>query len=305
MFCYQLYIAVAKLVNPSVVEVSEHLKMDVHELPMITVCPTKQFNDSVLLGYGYTSYDYFIKGGVLNHKAGNKTFLDIVDEALDYSIEKDVDLTLEGTNGTWRKQFYPKYGYCWNLENFNYSNEISIKTETLIEKTGSVVVFLTDKNLGTNFDIHLASQKGDLMEVEMNKTSNFYVEFSKLSFFNPRNESACRNYELSKYAECVDNEELVAKLNDTYQCSPPWLTSINSCEDMNWRIKWFGSIIVNNAMGFFVMAVLNPYIEMENTDAKRSCLTPCTVLVSKIRPGTSKENILLGIFFLNFFSILY
>ena len=299
----------AKLVNPPVVEVSEHLKMADHQLPMITLCPTKQFNDSVLLGYGYQSYEFFIKGIVLDHKAGNKTFQDIVDEAFVYSIEKDVDLTLEGTNGTWRKQFYPKYGYCWNLENFNYSNEIRIKTSKLIKKTGPMAVFLTDRDLRTYFDLHLASQKGDLMEVEMNKTSNFYAEFSKLSFFNPRNESACRNYELLEYAECVDNDKLVAKLNGTYQCSPPWLTSRNSCQDMNWRLRpdvkskpaketrgLFGSTSVwNNVKSVIwnaikIRLILTPYIEMENTDAKRSCLIPCTVLVSKIRPGSSKDN---------------
>ena len=300
MFCYQLSYAVSKLIDPPVVDVEEDLKINDFELPMITVCPTQQFNLSVLENYGYRSYDYFIKGSTINHKAGNKTFWDIVNESLIYSLEHDVDIKYE-EDSVWIKTFLPKYGFCWNLVNYTYSKEIIVKTETLIQKTGPMVVLLTDKDLRTDYDLHLASQRGENIEIKINNSGNYYIEVEKLSYYDPTNETACKSFAAMEYAKCVDNDVLDSRIKRlNYTCNPPWLKIGKMCNDMTWKKKpqLTGyqllvagmADILTNEEGVTYRLSLDHLIEMENIDAKRACPTPCTVLLSKIRQGTSKST---------------
>ena len=294
MFYYQFSNSISKWRDPPVVEVSEDLRINYVELPMITVCPTEQFNLSVLENYGFKSYDFFIRGLILTNKAGNKTFWEIVNEALLYSLEHDVDIESEKDN-VWNQTFLPKYGFCWNLVNYSYSNVIIVKTKTLIKKTGPMVIFLTDKNLRTDFDLHLASHRGENILMEIGKSSTHYVEVEKLSYFDPKNETACKSYAAMEYAKCVDNDKLDSTIRICYECNPPWLNLGDRCTNMNWTKKLPPN---NNSVllihyGIFKTVLdshINPIIEMENIDAKRACPTPCTVLVSKIRNGNSKNE---------------
>ena len=301
MFIYQLQEAIGNLIDPPVVEVTEHLKIATVELPMITVCPTKQFNDSIWIQFGYGSYKEFLRGVAINSDTklrANKTFWDIVDEALVYSPGTDMDLNLEKTKGNWTKVFYPKYGFCWNLANYTYSDEIKIISHNLIEKAGNLVVYLTDKHLNTVFDINIASQRGPLMLIEKGMKNTYYVEIEKLSYLEPKN-ITCKNYETMEYAKCVDKEIQNVTKAAMYACNPPWLSTTNSCTTMDWLDKMNTSlgfmemqkeIKARHAAGIQFLFLARQLQEMENVKAKRACPLPCTVIQSEIRPGSSEVS---------------
>ena len=301
MFIYQLQEAITNLIDPPVVEVTEHLKINTVELPMITVCPTNQFNDSVWTQFGYENYVELLRGVALvdgRKLSKNKTFWNIIDEALVYSPENDMDLKLENTRGNWTKVFYPKYGFCWNLEDYTYSNEIKITSKTLIETTGKLVVLLTDKHLNTLFDINLASQRGPLMLIEKGQKKTYYVEVEMQSYLEPKN-ITCKDYEIMEYAKCVDVGIQNVSKTAMLKCNPPWMSPTNNCTTMDWSkplntslgfMKMKKEIFARTKAGIkFVLDCIR-LTEMENVEAKRACPLPCTVIQSKIRAGSSEDS---------------
>ncbi len=277
-----------RLVKPPVVELTEHLKIETHELPLITVCPKDQFNLSVLNEYGYDTYGLFVSGQY-SSQVGNKSFWDIVDEALVYSIDNDVDITLDKSNGTWIRSFYPKHGYCWEVMDYPYSSEITISSKILSSKTGSMIVYLSEKDLRTKFDLHLPSIKGDHISLEQGKEISYFIEVNKLSYFDPSDPSSCKEYGHMEYANCVDNNMKNFFLSWKFICNPPWLSYTNVCKNMTWFKKSRFPILQSKY--FYQDYVFRPIIEMENLKEKRACPTPCTVLQSKVRQGATKGSI--------------
>ena len=237
MFFYQLEKAASKLVDPPIADVTEHLKIEDIELPMITICPTQQFNITVLHNYGYDSYKSFLKGfktaKLESSTDKNVSFWQIVDKALVYEMD-DVDVKVENSNGTWTKSFFIKYGYCWDVINYDFSREIKITTKKLIEKTGDILVFLTDKHLKTRFDINLVSQRGPAMQIQKDKETNYYIEAEKLSYYNPNNVT-CQDYDVMEYATCVD-DRIQNYTTPLFKCNPPWISLINNCPNMDWQL---------------------------------------------------------------------
>ena len=76
-------------------------------------------------------------------------------------------------HGTWSKRFYPQYGYCWEITNYTISNEIQIVTRNIQENDKNVLlVFLTDKRMKKNFDIHLPSQSGVAIKMQKGKMTD-------------------------------------------------------------------------------------------------------------------------------------
>ncbi len=278
--------AVVRLIKPPVVELTEHLKIENHELPLITVCPKDQFDLSVLKKYGYNSYEAFLHGHY-SSTVGNKSFWEIVDEALVYSIENDVDIRLHKTNGTWIRSFYPKHGYCWEMMDYSFSRHLKISSKILSNKTRTMIVYVSEKDLKTKFDIHLPSSKGEHISLEQDKTITYFIEIVKVSYFDPSNSSSCKDYGFMEYAKCVDDNIQNIASQFEYECNPPWLTSTNNCPNMTWYKKSRVPTLQNT---FFKDYLFRPMIEMENLKEKRACPTPCTVLQSKVRQGATKDS---------------
>ena len=278
--------AVMRLIKPPVVELTEHLKIENHELPLITVCPKDQFDLSVLKKYGYNTSEAFLHGQY-SSKVGNKSFWEIVDEALVYSVENDVDIQLT-SNGTWIRSFYPKHGYCWEMMDYSFSRKLKIRSKILSNKTGTMIVYLSEKDLKTKFDIHLPSSQGEHISLDQEKTITYFIEIIKVSLYDPSNSSSCKDYGYMEYAKCVDDnvQNIATQIN--YECNPPWLTSINVCQNMNWLKK--GGQLQHIDMSSLAKTVFRPIIEMENLKEKRACPTPCTILQSKVRQGATRDS---------------
>ena len=61
MFCYQLNIATENLINPPTVDSTYERIISDNDIPLITVCPTNQFNESVSINE-YYSVENFLAG---------------------------------------------------------------------------------------------------------------------------------------------------------------------------------------------------------------------------------------------------
>ena len=134
MFCYQMQIAVDKLLNPSLVDSTKNIKITDIDPPLITFCPHDQWN------YTQEEYSYMpdlLKGsygGFWSENIGwgaqlNMSFkqmrkqLPQVDELhIDIRIKKGIRYV----NAAFEKRFYPKYGICFDVVNYTIGKDIDL-----------------------------------------------------------------------------------------------------------------------------------------------------------------------------------
>ena len=283
MFCYQAKVAINKLQNPNVLDITEKLDITDIQQPLITICPQDQLDSNNMEKFGYeTEYQlligYYGTQGSLGWGAQhNLTFEELRKQMYKLDLEK-ISLTQE-TQQVYKKvyseiRFYPKFGWCFDISNYTISGEVHF--ELTMPNDTELEVFLTDKNMRTMSTIHKPSHWGSNIVISSGWTEEYVVKVEQLTSFDPLSPNSCKEYADGEFERCVD-EELQKVWKPLINCNPPWLSLQNQC-----------AALQKGANTTFEELVKEPYetalkiLNMDNYAAKRRCMKPCTFTRSNI-----------------------
>jgi hypothetical protein len=139
-------------------------------------------------------------------------------------------------NVDFEQRFYPKYGICFDIDNYSIDKDIdmlfSMRTHEYGPTVGSTVeVFITDRKLKTANTVDTESHWGSSITIPSGSAHEYLARVELLSFFDPRNTEACKSYNVGEYENCVA-QELFQVWKPLINCNPPWLTSMDQCSEV-------------------------------------------------------------------------
>ena len=290
MFCYQAQIAIYKLYNPTVVDITERKKITDIVQPLITVCPQQQLDDSEMSEY---DLKYQLMNGSYNDTEGSLGWgaqVDMTFEQLKkqlYAVDLETISIGQETQQGFQKahyeiRFYPIYGWCFDISNYTITGEVHL--ELMISDDLSYEVFLTDKNLRTMSIVHTQSHWGSDIIIYPGQTQKVKVKVEQLSSYDPLSPDSCKEYADGEFERCVD-EELQKVWKPLINCNPPWLSSQDQCT---------GLLKVSNATYSELMKephdTIFEILYMKTYAAKERCTKPCTLTRSNILSNGHREN---------------
>ena len=282
LFFLQVKNSLVKLQKPPMIV--SHEKVDISDIkpPLITICTTPQQlpvcdsreNDGCrkknLLGMMYG--DNVISWGDIV----NKTFEKVWDEPNEFFESvmhlKPIITSKNGQRLDTKKVFFPKFGICWNLLDYDPTYDLEIQTDNFIKPEALILV--TDPNQQTNFNIALLSNIGDKINLIGAKKNVYNIKVEIDELYNPRREGTCKDYDPSEtFKVCVD-EKLKDVLLPQLGCMPPWLSADNQCictytgQDF---IKFNATLSGKE----FTEDIINPLLDLKKTKAEQECLPHC------------------------------
>ena len=297
MFVFQMKISLENLFNPPIIVSEKKLSITEIDPPMITVCPLNQVDEEKLKYFGFDSYDKFLKGTIKPFHPTNISFWKIFEQVLTYDPYLDLNLEVkidksEYNTTNFVRQFYPKFGYCWELTDFDLTDALEIKIMGSVTRAN---VLLTDRLQRTKPALAISSHRGIAIEVDEYKDYTYFVEIGIKSFAKPLDPYYCKDFVENEFEKCVD--EAFQKLELDYVCQPPWLTLQQACTDMKWRkptetSSSFLFMIATNALNDFWL--YDDIIEMKNFVEKKKCPKPCKEIRSLVRPGLTGTSRIQG-----------
>ncbi len=293
MFSFQMETSLENLMNPPIVVSEKKLTLSEIEPPMITICPSNQIDEGKLKTFGFDSYFGFLVGEIKSSYQTNISFWDIFNSVLTYEPKTDVEFQIdhEGKpkyNMTdFVQQFYPKFGYCWEITDYVLHKDLQLK---IPGKVNHALVFLTDKLQKTKPALALINHRGVAIELDKTKDLTYFIEIGIKSFSHPQTPDDCKDYTVDEYANCIDTAFDNFTL-DVFECQPPWLTTRNACTEMKWKknSKSMFDILPDFEL-LLKDIILFDIIEMKNFEAKKKCKRPCTEIRSLIRPGFAQSS---------------
>ena len=306
MLCYQMHIAVDKLVNPSLVDSTKNLNFTEITPPLITFCPVDQWKYT---DTGYVDMKTVMKGsygGFFPENIGwgaqlNMTFDQMRKQLLKVDGQNIEIYYKKGTKyekTAFEKRFYPKYGICFDVFNYPISKYIELLFLLSANAHGrklesTVDVLITDLKQRTANTINIESNWGSSITIPSGAIHEYLVRVELVSFFDPRNRDACKSYGVGEYENCV-TKELLKVWKPLINCNPPWMTSRDQCLG-----------VINNTIGNIdeiqkkVSDTVDGIYEMGTYPAKERCTKPCNITQSDIvlrkiikSKGKCKTNIL-------------
>ena len=206
MFFYQAKIAVEKMIDPPVIDSTVILNIEDIQPPLITICPLNQWNETKLRKIGYYNKNYFLSGtydydhGLISWAPKpNMTYEQQIGDLLKYT-EDNPGVFFRKKDGTssiakYEKRFYPKYGWCFDIENFTVVGGIDLQ----IWQNLNAEVFLTDKNLRTRNLVETYTHWGPSVLMENNLKRKYLVTVELLSNKDPRKPNECVEYTDEEY----------------------------------------------------------------------------------------------------------
>ena len=276
MFGIQFKTAVLNLIYPPAVDSTYEMNIaDMDELPLITACPTHQFNLVNMKKLGYNSKPEFLQGRTKCGETGciswghhqNLTYAQLRNKLFDISLAEELKIT-QGTEEylTGNITFIPRYGFCREFSDYDPTNEIHVIKKN---ECTAVRIFITDRSYKTYFSLDYSSHVGSNIFIRppFGYTINVRVKKSSKCV-----EKAKDNLENSNYATCVENR-LLSEVCKPLECLPGWMSANDICNityDINKDLEVFDE---------FAMATLL----LQETKIERTCQTSClstTVYVS-------------------------
>ena len=239
MFCHQSQVALNKLVDPPVVDSTEIRNVVDTEPPLMTICPLNQFNQTRISELGYKNYFHLLTGydsekGIISWGAQhNLSFEELINEA-QYVYEDFPKFYMRQPKSDvkFQKRFYPKYGYCFDFENYTITENIilavSIDDHANDNFAAEADVFFTDKNLRTMNTLKTESHWGPSITLKHGWFHKYLIKVQQLSYFDPRKPNSCKEYAGDMFQECID-EGLQDIWTSKIDCNPPWFSPVNQC----------------------------------------------------------------------------
>ena len=284
-FVWQVTLSLIKLHDPPVIDTTETISIEDINLPVITVCPHKEFswNLTALEKYGCMENPfYFLSGG------GEKDYLlgwgaqwymsfkEYLEVCTNPTYRYDVSppkLKMFDDTYAWDNRFggftvegvfVPAHpGYCFNIENYGVNQstlQIIIVLESYEMLCNIFDIYLTDKSHWVMTSPYQPSHWGS--KVSFN--NDYLIEVEQVSNFDPANPESCKDYSDNEYQNCIN--DMIPFLD----CNPPWYSTQNQCNSVYDRDHKF---------------TMRKFIEKKvcGHNIWNKCPKPCTVIQSKIQ----------------------
>ena len=296
MFIYQINYSVTKLLNPPLADVSQIIPVtNLDPLPMITICPFNQINESKVKEIGYRKTSYFLKGvkevdGEQQISWGsdlNKTFDAVLESVLYASAGNSLTLHVkqykdgfifdDKYNDNLMKKFYiGTWGYCWQLEEYDITSSL----EFYFTPNKDFIIYVTDRNMKTHFGVQTNSLVGQRILTNSANRMWFEIGIHKSSHYEPNNPDSCIDYRNNMFENCVD-EKVESGLQLDFDCNVPWLSAKNHCTQV---VKTKYDIDT-------YMSKLNSFIYHEDIPFTSLCPQPCnsTIFTARLRETYPKD----------------
>ena len=277
MFIWQASVALSNLMDPPVVDSTERLNFDKIDSQLLTICPLNQFNLTKLQQFGYppSQYEFFMGFDNSFNFIGwgahlNLTYVQMVEELQNYNLFEPlrlINMNRKKIHLDYEIRLYPRYGYCYDINNFLTNTEVRVKSMDWIFPEAHV--FVTDKKLRTKIDVHIASHWGTKIILEEGWFKQYVVKTEQVSNFDPRNPDNCKVYDNDDFEKCVD-DQLQMVFKPIIDCNPPWLSSKDQCDGaMNVSMETQGKLEEQ-----FDETLYGIY-DMKNYPARKRCMKPC------------------------------
>ena len=301
MFCYQAQIAIKKLIDPPVVDLTDMHNIEDTKLPMITICARNQWNITRLRDFGYLDVTEFLSGNDLDNKVfawgvqHNISFDKLLEEILNTDTNNTYELKeaeYEPVDHKFEYRFYPKFGWCVDVKNYTLPKTRDLKLDIEINQFIDIFkdtyrlnykadLFLTDSRLRTKNSVYLQSHWGSSIIIENGWDYEFVIKVEQLSNFNPKKPKDCRDYADQEYEKDVQ-EKLYELYQPVFNCVPPWVSKQDQCS---------GIIIAEE--DFLPNEVYNTFQSISNMvdyPAIKRCTKPCTITRSNVLLVGKKLN---------------
>ena len=301
MFCYQAQIAIKKLMDPPVVDSTDMHDIENTKLPMITICAKNQWNRTALNNSGYQDVIEFLGGYdednmVLAWGAQhNISFDELLEKVLNtetINTYKLKDEEFEPIDFDFEYRFYPKFGWCVDVQNYALTLTGDLKFDIEINQFIDIFkntyrlnyeadIFLTDHRLRTKNSVYLQSHWGSSIIIENGWDYGFVIKVEQLSNLNPKKPSDCQDYIDQEYEETI-KEKLYELFWPQYNCIPPWVSKQDQCSGVIKTTEYFSSNEIYNTF--------KSISEMVDYPAVKKCNKPCTITRSNVLLVGKKLN---------------
>ena len=294
MFIYQLVGSINNYINPNIADTTSILSREEIPLPLITICPLDQLNEtkieqrgynatinaieSLFYGLKWTNKSIYITWGSDMNKTFDQLLEEVSDEDYDYSHKDGFAVSLI-KNGKYynnkytaqlkRKLYVGFWGYCWDLEDYDITGSINIVNYF----KRSFEVFITDKYLKSYYSVNVKSQLGQHLVSDATKRIWYEINMQKISDTVPGYPKTCIDYENELYAECIDKKIQVLVKPDI-GCNPPWLSHQHQCDR---------KLILEKEFLAAYAEKLNPFVFRDDIQIEKECPTSCTQTIFNAR----------------------
>ena len=285
MFCYQLIIATNNLIDPPTVDSTYEREIAQVDLPIITICPTRQTNDTRLSEFKYMhGLGSLLYGSIKCNETTactswgahlNLTFDELLREIFD--LEKVNSVLIYAKEIEDSLVFIPRYGLCKEILNFDMNQQIIME----FNKPDMARVLITDRNYRSYFMPDITSHRGSKTFMKPNQTLYINVKIQV--------QSHCKNDEKPlkeiEFRKCI--EKKILSDFEQLECIPPWLNGKNQCIENYYNFD-------GNS---FSDAYVNPVLRLNNImiedDCKKSCKeTKYIVTEGEIQEYSTSEAVI-------------
>ena len=278
MFVYQIGKSTFNLFQPQVADTSENLLLQDMDLPLITICPQDQANETKVKDLGFSplfGFNY-AAGFLMGLKSANGSSklswgADMnmsYDQLLEYVLDGNADLAVNKIKDGFfnnfytidlKKKFYIGFsGFCWELEHYDITSKLSILS--LSEKP--LEVFITDKNIKSYFSLNIDSQLGHKIVSNEKGTVWYVIDVMIKNNQDPRTSGGCVHYEQDEFENCID-EKVQNWIKPDIGCNPPWLSKKDQCNNKS----------ISRTEGYFGHAM--QIMHHEDSTFENVCAKPC------------------------------
>ena len=279
MFIYQICQSIQNLLHPPVADTSENIFIQDISLPLITICPHDQVNETKVKELGFSEYFKssrlgFLMGlkkdkGVSKLSWGtdmNKTYEELLEYVLDGDADLAVNMIKDGKfhnkkyNKNLKKKFYIGFwGFCWELEDYDITSILAI-----ISWSGKQLeVYITDRKIKSFYSLNIDSQLGQKIVSSATDTIWYVIDVMMKNNEDPRTSESCVHYEQDEFENCID-ERVQNWIKPEIGCNPPWLSKKDQCE----------ANLTSITSGYKMKAI--QIVNHEDPTFADLCLKPCT-----------------------------
>ena len=289
MFCYQLRIATISLINPPMVDSTYERDITDDEIPLITMCPSKQIDYKRLKEFEYNEYEYLLDGQnqwdfssyMISWGAHlNQTFQNVLRYVMD--LDRDFDGAFLTESEKDELVYIPKYGFCKEMDKFTSTLLFSLdRIESY--RNGDARILITNKNYRSFFMPDISSHVGSKVLMKHFTSHDIDVKIQvKYSCLN--DEEPMKSDEFEK---CVDDKIQTEFAKYKVECVPPWLSRNNQCNKT--YSKSFDEFYGNLDTDF-----MRKILQLRNTRFEEDCRQSCKetmYIVSEYEESASEISV--------------
>ena len=151
--------------KPPTVDTTKYKNISEIDLPLITICPLEQTNNTRLKELGYKSVQKLIRGYtkceekpfVSWGKSVNMTFDEILEQVFDDNLANEITYINGGKKTGYHEKiiYMPSFGYCKELSGYSPLKTMFINTQSIPSS-----IFITDPRYKNYYSLDFASHQG-------------------------------------------------------------------------------------------------------------------------------------------------